>query len=166
MGELLKTFGVTWVAFISQVIIVLVVYFVLKKYAFGPVTDILEQRRKRIADGEANLEKIRTELEQAEAKVASMLSAANKDAERLIEEAKTSAAAVREQKTQDAINEAGNIIAKAKEASKLEHERLLADLKRDFGRLVIDTTGKVTGKVLDDSDQERINQEAAGQISV
>ena len=166
MGELLKTFGVTWVAFISQVIIVLVVYFVLKKYAFGPVTDILEQRRERIADGEANLEKIRTELEQAEAKVASMLSDANKDAGRLIEEAKTSAAAVREQKTQDAIHEAGNIIAKAKEASKLEHERLLADLKRDFGRLVIDTTGKVTGKVLDDSDQERINQEAAGQISV
>jgi F-type H+-transporting ATPase subunit b len=166
LGELLKTFGVTWVAFISQVIIVLVVYFILKKYAFGPVLDILEQRRKRIADGEANLEKIRAELEQAEAKVASMLSDANKDAERLINEAKESAAAVREQKTQDAIAEAGNIIAKAKEASKLEHERLLADLKRDFGRLVIDTTGKVTGKVLDDSDQERINQEAAGQIAV
>jgi F-type H+-transporting ATPase subunit b len=164
--DLLHTFGITWVAFISQVIIILVVYFILKKYAFGPVTDILEQRRKRIADGEANLEKIRTELEQAEAKVAGMLSDANKDAERLIEEAKTSAASVREQKTQDAITEAGNIIAKAKEASKLEHERLLADLKRDFGRLVIDTTGKVTGKVLDDSDQERINQEAAGQISV
>lgn len=164
--ELLQSFGFTWTAFISQIIIILAVYFILKKYAFGPVTDILEQRRKRIADGESNLEKIRTELEQAEAKVASMLSDANKDAERLIEEAKTSAAAVREQKTQDAINEAGNIIAKAKEASKLEHERLLADLKRDFGRLVIDTTGKVTGKVLDDSDQERINQEAAGQISV
>ena len=166
MGDLLHTFGITWVAFISQFIIVLVVYFILKKYAFGPVTDILEQRRKRIADGEANLEKIRTELEQAEAKVAGMLTDANKDAERLIEEAKASAASVREQKTQDAITEAGNIIAKAKEASKLEHERLLADLKRDFGRLVIDTTGKVTGKVLDDSDQERINQEAAGQISV
>ena len=166
MGDLLKTFGVTWVAFISQVIIVLVVYLVLKKFAFGPVMAILEQRRQRIADGEANLEKIRTELEQAEVTVASMLSEANKDAERMIAEAKESAASVREQKTQDAIAEAGNIIAKAKEASKLEHERLLADLKRDFGRLVVDTTGKVTGKVLDDSDQERINQEAAGQISV
>ena len=166
MSELLKTFGFTWVAFISQVIIVLVVFLVLKKYAFGPVLAILEQRRQRIADGEANLEKIRAELEQAETKVASMLSAANKDAERLINEAKESAASVREQKTQDAIAEAGNIIAKAKEASKLEHERLLSDLKRDFGRLVVDTTGKVTGKVLDDSDQERINQEAAGQISV
>lgn len=166
MGDLLKTFGVTWVAFISQIIIVLVVYLVLKKFAFGPVLAILEQRRQRIADGEANLEKIRTELEQAETTVASMLKEANKDAERLIGEAKESAASVREQKTQDAIAEAGNIIAKAKEASKLEHERLLADLKRDFGRLVVDTTGKVTGKVLDDSDQERINQEAAGQISV
>jgi len=162
----MKTFGVTWVAFISQVIIVLVVYLVLKKFAFGPVLAILEQRRKRIADGEANLETIRKDLEQAEAKVAAMLAEANKDAERLINEAKDSAASVRESKTQEAITEAGNIIAKAKEASKLEHERLLADLKRDFGRLVVDATGKVTGKVLDESDHTRISQEAAGQISL
>jgi len=162
----MKTFGVTWVAFISQVIIVLVVYLVLKKFAFGPVLAILEQRRKRIADGEANLETIRKDLEQAEAKVAAMLAEANKDAERLIAEAKESAASVRESKTQEAITEAGNIIAKAKEASTLEHERLLADLKRDFGRLVVDATGKVTGKVLDEGDQTRISQEAAGQISL
>jgi len=166
MDDLLKTFGFTWVAFISQVILFLTVFLILKKFAFGPVLGILEQRRKRIAEGEANLEKIRIELEQAEAKVAATLAEANKDAERLINEAKESAAAVRETKTQDAIAEAGNIIAKAKEASKLEHERLLADLKRDFGRLVVDATGKVTGKVLDDSDQERINSEAAGQISL
>ncbi len=166
MGDLLKTFGFTWVAFISQVILFLTVFLILKKFAFGPVLAILEQRRKRIADGEANLEKIRIELEQAEVKVAATLAEANKDAERLINEAKESAASVRETKTQEAITEAGNIIAKAKEASKLEHERLLADLKRDFGRLVVDATGKVTGKVLDDSDQERINSEAAGQISL
>ncbi len=166
MGELLKTFGFTWVAFISQVILFLLVYLILKKFAFGPVLAILEQRRKRIADGEANLEKIRIELEQAEVRVAATLAEANKDAERLINEAKESAASVRETKTQDAIAEAGNIIAKAKEASKLEHERLLADLKRDFGRLVVDATGKVTGKVLDDGDQQRINSEAAGQISL
>lgn len=166
MGDLLKTFGFTFTAFISQILIVLVVYLVLKKYAFGPVLAILEQRRQRIADGEANLEKIRTDLEQAEARVSAALAEANKDAQRLIDEAKTSAASVREQKTQDAIKEAGNIIAKSREASKLEHERLLAELKRDFGRLVVDATGKVTGKVLTDDDQSRINQEAAGQISL
>ena len=166
MGDLLKTFGVTWGAFISQVIIIAIVYLVLKKFAFGPVLALLEERRKRIADGEANLEKIREQMEQAEARVQSMLDEANADADRLISEAKESAESVREQKTQDAIAEAGQIIAKANEAAKLEHDQLMTELKRDFGRLVIDTTSKVTGKVLDDSDQERINQETAGQVAL
>ena len=127
---------------------------------------MLEERRKRIADGEANLEKIREQMEQAENKVQSMLDEANADADRMISEAKDSAESVREKKTQDAIAEAGQIIAKANEAAKLEHDQLMTELKRDFGRLVIDTTSKVTGKVLDDSDQDRINQETAGQVSL
>jgi F-type H+-transporting ATPase subunit b len=40
------------------------------------------------------------------------------------------------------------------------------ELKRDFGRLVIDATSKVTGKVLDDKDQKRINDEAVGQVAL
>ena len=43
---------------------------------------------------------------------------------------------------------------------------MITELKRDFGRLVIDTTGKVTGKVLDEKDQNRINEETAGQIAL
>ncbi len=166
MGELLDTFGFTLGKFISQVIIIFIVYLILSKFAFGPVMAMLEERRRRIADGEANLEKIREQMEQAEANVQQMLDKANADADRLIVEAKESAESVREQKTQAAISEAGQIIAKANEAAKLEHEQLMTELKRDFGRLVIDTTGKVTGKVLDDKDQERINQETAGQVAL
>lgn len=164
--DVLTKFGVNFPAFIAQVVIVLVVYAILNKFAFGPVLAMLEQRRKRIESGEQDLVKIREQLEQADARVQAMLDEANAKAEHMISEARESASALREQKTQEAISEAEKIVAKAREASKLEHERLMADLKRDFGRLVIDTTGKVTGKVLDDSDQARINQEVAGQVAL
>lgn len=164
--DVLTKFGVNWPAFIAQVLIVLVVYTVLKKYAFGPVLAMLEQRRSRIEEGEKELVKIREQLEQADSRVKAMLDEANAKAERLIGEARESASALREQKTQEAISEAEKIVAKAKEASKLEHERLLGELKRDFGRLVVETTGKVTGKVLDEKDQSRINQEAVGQLAI
>ncbi|MBL9151190.1 MAG: F0F1 ATP synthase subunit B [Verrucomicrobiales bacterium] len=164
--DVLTKFGVNWPAFIAQVLIVLVVYTVLKKYAFGPVLAMLEQRRSRIEEGEKELVKIREQLEQADYRVKAMLDEANAKAERLIGEARESASALREQKTQEAISEAEKIVAKAKEASKLEHERLLGELKRDFGRLVVETTGKVTGKVLDEKDQSRINQEAVGQLAI
>lgn len=164
--EFLDNFGFTVGKFFSQVIIILVVYTILKKFAFGPVLAMLEERRKRIAEGEANLEKIREQMERTEANVREMIDKANTDAQRLIDEAKESAESVTERKTQEAIVEAKHIIAKANEAAKLEHEQLMTELKRDFGRLVVDTTRKVTGKVLDDGDQQRINQETAGQIAL
>ena len=164
--EILETFGFTWAKFISQVIIVLIVYVILSKYAFGPVMAMLEARRQRIAEGEDNLEKIKAELAKAEEKVQGMLDDANQDAERMIEEARDSAESVRSQKTQEAAKEAQQIIEKAREASKLEHEAAMSELKRDFGRLVIDATSKVTGKVLDDEDQKRINEETAGQVAL
>jgi F-type H+-transporting ATPase subunit b len=166
MEDILKTFGLEWPKFISQVIIVLLVYFILSKYAFGPVLAMLDARRRRIAEGESNLKVIETELGKAEEKVQGMLDQANKDAERLIAEARESAEAVRGQKTQEAIKEAQSIIEKAREASKLEHESAMNELKHDFGRLVIDVTSKVTGKVLDDTDQKRINEEAVGQVAL
>ncbi|NRB75365.1 MAG: F0F1 ATP synthase subunit B [Verrucomicrobiales bacterium] len=166
MGGILETFGLAWPKFISQVVIVLIVYFILSKYAFGPILAMLEARRQRIADGEENLKKIESELEKAEEKVQGMLDEANSDAERLITEARESAEAVRSQKTQEAVKEAQGIIEKAREASKMEHEKAMNELKSDFGRLVIDATSKVTGKVLDDADQKRINDETAGQVAL
>ncbi len=166
MGSILETFGLEWPKFISQVIIVLIVYFILSKYAFGPVLAMLEVRRRRIAEGETNLQTIEAELSKAEEKVQGMLAKANADAERLIAEARESAEAVRGQKTQEAIKEAQQIIEKAREASKLEHESAMSELKRDFGRLVVDATSKVTGKLLDDKDQKRINEETAGQLAL
>lgn len=166
MADILKTFGLDWPKFLAQVIIVLVVYFILSKYAFGPVLAMLEARRRRIAEGEANLEKIKSEMDKAEEKVRGMLERANADAERLIAEARESAEAVRSQKTQEAIKEAQSILEKARDASRLEHEAAMNELKRDFGRLVIDATSKVTGKVLDEKDQKRINEEAVGQVAL
>ncbi|MDF1862624.1 MAG: F0F1 ATP synthase subunit B [Verrucomicrobiales bacterium] len=166
MEGIIEQFGVAWPKFIAQVIIVLIVYFVLSKYAFGPVLAMLEARRKRIAEGEENIKKIESQLAKAEENVQGMLDEANRDAERLIAEARESAEAVRGQKTQEAVKEAQSIIEKAREASRLEHESAMNELRKDFGRLVIDATSKVTGKVLDEDDQKRINQETAGQVSL
>ena len=103
----------------------------------------------------------------AEEKVQGMLDEANRDAERLISEAQAKAPTrSANRKPRQAVAEAQQIVDKAREATKLEHERVMSELKRDFGRLVIGATAKVSGKVLDDNDQKRINEEVAGQVSL
>ena len=60
---------------------------------------------------------------------------------------------------------AEQIVAKAREASAIEHERTMMELKRELGRLVVNTTAKVTGKVLTSEDQRRLQEEAARQVA-
>ena len=63
------------------------------------------------------------------------------------------------------MTEAERIIARAREATTLEHDRVLSEVKRELGRLVIETTSKVTGKVLTPDDQRRLEQETNQQIA-
>ncbi len=166
MKEIIDTFGITWGKFLAQGVIFIAVYFILNRYAFGPVLAMLEARRKRIADGEAKLEKIARDLAAAEENARAIIDKANTDGNRLIKEAGESASLLAEKKTQDAVHEASQIMAKAREAAKLEQEQLLTQLKREFGRMVVDATGRVTGKVLTGEDQERINRETAAQVAL
>lgn len=150
--------------FAAQVINFFIVIWVLKKFAFGPIQNMLEQRRSRIAAGEEKLKQIEHQLAVSEQTTAAAIAKANEDAVRLINEAKQGAAAFTEQKAQEAIAQAHQILTKAEAAAKADRDRLSVELKREFGRLVAATTAQVTGKVLTADDQKRINEDALAQV--
>ena len=158
------TFGLNGAFFAAQVINFFLVVFILKKFAFGPIQNMLNQRRLRIAEGEEKLKRIEKQLAESEATTAAAIAKANEDAVRLINEAREGAAAFTEQKAQEAISQAQQILTKAEAAAAAERERIAADLKREFGRLVAATTAQVTGKVLTADDQKRINEDALASV--
>lgn len=162
--EISRNFGWHAPLFIAQVINFCLVLYVLKKYAFGPIQGILEERKNRIAEGEAKLEEIEQKLADSEQEKAALLEAANDDAKRLVAEAKDSAASLSEKKAQEAVLQAQNILAKAEDAAKAEAAAMKAELKKEFGRLVVETTSQVTGKSLTATDQKRINKEAIASL--
>ena len=125
---------------------------------------MLEERRQQIAEGLANAEKIKAELARTEAQRQEVMAQANAQATKLIEEARAAAARVQEQETQKAIAAAEQIIAKAREAAAQDHARMLAELKREVGRLVVQTTATVTGKILTPEDQRRLAEETAKRL--
>ena len=165
LGNALHQFGVYWPNLIAQVVLFAIVYWVLKRYAFKPVIAMLEERRRRIEEGQLNAEKIKKQLAEAQAKYEEILAKANAEAQRLIEEVRASGDRLAEQKRQEAITAAEQITLKAQEAMALERERIMAELKQELGRLVVDTTVRVTGKVLTPQDHQRINEETARQIA-
>ena len=160
-----ETFGFNLWMFLSQVISFVIVALLLKRFAYKPILAILEERRQRIAEGLLNAEKIKQQLAEAEQRYQEILAKANGEAQKMIDEARASAGVIAERKQQEAIVAAEQIMAKAREASALEHERTMSQLKRELGRLVIDTTAKVTGKVLTSEDQRRLQEEASRQVA-
>src|SRR5467141_5458035 len=164
LRETADTFGWNWELFLSQVISFTIVAFLLRRFAYKPILAVLDDRRRKIEEGMLNAEKIRKELAEAEKRYQEILAKANADAQRMIDEARESAAHLSERKQQEAIGAAEQIIAKAREAAALEHDRTMESLKRELGRLVVDTTAKVTGKVLTQEDQRRLQEEAAREV--
>jgi len=160
-----ETFGFDVWIFLSQVISFVIVALVLRQFAYKPILAVLEERRQRIAEGLLNAEKIKQQLAEAEQRHAEILAKANAQAQKMIDEARESSAHIAERKQQEAVTAAEQIMAKAREASAIEHERTMTELKRELGRLVVNTTAKVTGKVLTPEDQKRLQEEAARQTA-
>ena len=163
--DIANQFGLDARHFIAQCVSFGIVAFALYKFAYHPVLTVLAERRQRIAESLANADRIKQELARTEAARQEVLNQANLQANKLIEEARAAAARVQEQETQKAITAAEQIIAKARDAAAQDHARMLAELKREVGRLVVETTAKVTGRILTVEDQQRLAEETNRQLA-
>ena len=150
---------------LAQTISFSIVLFVLWRFAYRPVFAMLEARRQKIADAVADSEKIKTQLAKTEADRTAVLAQAGDLANKMIEDARAAALRVREIETQKAVAAAEHIVLRAREAAAQDHARMLAELKREVGRLVVQTTATVTGKVLTADDQKRLAEETEKQLT-
>src|SRR5580658_10203607 len=148
-----------WPTLLAQTISFSIVFFVLWKFAYGPIFTMLEARKQKIAEALANADKIKGDVAKTEADRQKTLAEAGETANKMIAEAREAAARVREQETQKAIAAAEQIVAKAREAAAQERTQMLVQLKREVGQLVVKTTATVTGKVLTPDDQRRLAEE-------
>ena len=165
VGDITTKFGVSWELFISQLVAFILLALLLKKFAYQPVLDVLEQRKQKIAESLDNAEKIKSELAKAEESSKEILDKANAEASKMIQEARDAAAALRESESQKAVAEAKSIIDKAREANDAELARMKAELRGETVRLVAEVTAKVAGKVLTDDDQKRLAEETNSELA-
>jgi F-type H+-transporting ATPase subunit b len=163
--QIATTFGVDWPHLFAQVVSFLIVCFVLYRFAYGPIIKMLEARREQIAQGLANAEQIKAELARTESQRQEVMAQANAQATKFIEEARTAASRLQEQEAQKAIAGAEQILAKARQAADRDYARMLTELKKEVGHLVVQTTAAVVGKILTPEDQKRLADETARQLT-
>jgi F-type H+-transporting ATPase subunit b len=163
--QIARTFGVDWPHLTAQIVSFSIVCALLYWFAYQPVLRMLETRRQQIAQGLANTEKINAALANIEAQRQQAMADAQAQSAKLIAEARDIAKHLREQETQRAVSAAEQILLKAQEAATQEHVRMLAELKQEVGRLVVQTAASVVGKVLTPEDQRRLAEESARNLA-
>ena len=159
------TFGVDWPHLFAQIVSFCIVCFILYRFAYRPVLTMLEVRRQQIALGVANEERIKAELARTEAQRQEVMAQANAQATKFIEEARAAAAPLHEQESQKAVAAAEEVLVKARDAAARDHETMLSELKREVGRLVVETTAALTAKILTPADHRRLVEETAKQVA-
>jgi F-type H+-transporting ATPase subunit b len=166
VAEIARTFGVDWPHLTAQLLSFAIVCAALYWFAYRPVLRMLDVRRQQIALGIANTEKINAALANIESQRQSIMAEAQAQSTRLIAEAREIAKRLQEQEAQRSMANAEQILIKAREAADQEHVRMLSELRREIGRLVVQTTTAVVGKVLTPDDERRLAEETARQLTV
>jgi len=165
LEQIASTFGINWPHLIAQIISFSIVCAVLYALAYKPILRMLAARREQIASGLANAEKIKAELARIEAERIAVLTKAETEGKQLIDEARAAAARVQADETRKAIAAAEQIVVRAHDAIARDRAQMLAELKREVGRLVVQTTAAVTGKVLTADDHRRLAEDTARHLT-
>src|SRR6267142_77519 len=166
IDQIARSFGVDWPHLIAQIVSFGIVCALLYRFAYRRVLAMLDERRQRIAEGLANAERIKAELARTEVQRREVIGQANSQATMLIAEARAAVARIHEEETQKAVAAAEQILTGARERSVQDHAQMLAELKREVGRLVVETTAAVAGRVLTADDQRRLAEQTAERVTV
>jgi len=144
--------------FIFTIINLLVLYYILKKLLFKPVTQFLENRENKIKSSLEEAEKERQEAYNLKAKYEEILQNVDNERKAIIERAQKFAEDKANKIIDDANKEAKAILDRAKEEATLEKIKAMHDLRVELSQLVIDAASRVLEKKLPIDDEDIINE--------
>ena len=139
------------VTLIAQVLAFTILIWLVNKYMWGPVSQVLEDRRKKIADGLAASEKGAADMERAEERAKEVLKEAKKQAAEIIAQAKVRDGQMVEEAKAKAVEEAGRVKAAADAELEQEINRAKDGLRTQVSELAIAGASKILGKEIDAS---------------
>ncbi len=139
-------------------------FFVLKRWAFGPIQKIIDERRERIRQSIEEADRARTEARKLLEEHRSLIAKARGDAEQILAEARRVADAQRERVKEETEADRQRRLEETRRQIEAETARALEQIRAEVAELSLIAAAKVTRKVLDDADHRRLIEEAIGEL--
>ena len=156
MGEFQSFIGIDFWTALFTLLNFLAVFFVGKKFLWGPVMKIITDRQKEIDDMYTSAGEAQTEANAMRDEYQQKLSAAQQTSERLVKEATLRGQAKEEEIIQKANEEASAILSKAAADIAMEKKKAINDAKDEIAGLSLSIAGKVVERELTSADQQKL----------
>jgi|Tabmets5t2r1_1033131.scaffolds.fasta_scaffold19566_2 F-type H+-transporting ATPase subunit b len=144
----------------------LIVLWALRRFAFGRIQRMIDQRRDRIREALDEADKAREEARELRELVKKEREEALADRERILDESRRQAQRQLDQARDAADSDLRERLEKNREELEAENARLREQIRRDVVELTLLASEKVTGKVLDEEDQRRLIDETIAEVDV
>jgi F-type H+-transporting ATPase subunit b len=155
---------VRWGLMVWTLVCFAITFFVLRKYAFGPVQRIIDERRQRIRQALDEADNARTEARRLLEEHRAMMQQARGEAEDILVEARRIADAQRDRLRDELEADRQRRLEETSKQIQAETRRALEQIRAEVADLALVATSKVTGKVLTDEDHRRLIDEAVGEL--
>jgi F-type H+-transporting ATPase subunit b len=141
-----------------------IVFFVLRRYAFGPIQKLIDERRERIRRSIEEADKARAEARKLLEEHRALIGSARRDAEEILAEARRIAEAQRARVREETEADRQRRLEETRRQIEAETRRALDQIRAEVADLTLLATEKVVGKALDQADQRRLIEEAIGDL--
>ncbi len=128
----------------------LIVFFILKKFAWKPILSSLKDREEGIADAIATAEKVKAEMVLLKSENEALMAKAREERAAMIKEAKEASDKMLANAKEKAKSEYDRIVADAQMAIQQQKNAALTDVKNQAGNLIIEVAEKILRRELSD----------------
>jgi F-type H+-transporting ATPase subunit b len=149
---------------IWTIVCFVITLYVLKRFAFGAVQAMIDERRERIRQALEEADKARQEARKLLEEHRKLISDARRQAEEIRAEVRQSAEAARERIREETEADRKRRLDETKRQIEAETARALTQIRQEVAELTLLAASKVTGKVLDSADQRRLIDEAISSL--
>ena len=149
---------------IWTIICFLVVLFVLKRYAFGPIQQMIDTRRERIQQAIAEADNARDEARKLLEEHRKLIGQAKSESEEILVEARRLADAQRDRVKQETEEDRQRRLEETRRQIEQATAQALGEIRDEVGRLSLLAAEKITRKSLTGADQQRLIDEALAEI--
>lgn len=157
--EILGKIGFDWQVALANLVNFLVIFFILKRFAFKPIKKIIQERQNKINQGLENAQKAESDLMMADVKRDEIVKHAENNASLIIAEAAKHGEEVMDRAEKKAQQEAIKIMAQAAKTNEQEFQKMQKELKEKSINLVLRSTEKLLmEKMNDDKNEEYIKK--------